>query len=159
MAEPDEGVRDDPNEPRAPERLARALERHLGAPGELGELGSGAKELERRVLAAVKPELARRRARPRLVRRWAPLAAAAAVVAALAAWRWLATRPDEHASPFAAADVDRNGTVDVLDAFAIARGLERGGAELPSEWDVDRDGRVDARDVEIAMDEAVRVGA
>ena len=81
--------------------------------------------------------------------RW--LAAAAALVIGL-----FLLRPWERsARPDLRADLDRNGQVDVLDAFFIARELAAGSAN--PRLDVNGDGRVDQRDVETATQLAVRL--
>ncbi len=86
------------------------------------------------------------------VRLWrlVPLAAAAGLFVALGVW---ALRPAPPARPVQVAreDVDANGRVDILDAFAVARRLDSGG-RAPAAWDVNGDGAVDRADVdEIAM--------
>jgi len=53
-------------------------------------------------------------------------------------------------------DFDRNGCVDVLDAYRLALALQRGDA-VPASMDLDGDGRVDRRDVEAIAARAVRV--
>jgi hypothetical protein len=54
------------------------------------------------------------------------------------------------------ADVDGNGTVNILDAFALARHVD---AQRPSEakWDLNADGLVDRRDVDTVALAAVRL--
>ncbi|HEX8912273.1 MAG TPA: dockerin type I domain-containing protein, partial [Humisphaera sp.] len=59
------------------------------------------------------------------------------------------------ASNPARGDVDRNGVVNVLDAFAVARGV-RDGRTDPA-WDVNGDGVVDDRDAEQIARTAVTV--
>ena len=91
-----------------------------------------------------------RRVQPDFARRIAPYAAAAAAVIALAVW--LAsphssappTPPRATAEP---ADVDRNGRVDILDAYALARRLEEG-VSIDSTFDLNRDGVIDGSDVD-----------
>jgi hypothetical protein len=91
-----------------------------------------------------------RRKRLVVARRLAPFAAAVAVVMLVL---WLATLgpPSPPPPPFAArsepADLDRNGRVDILDAFHLAQRLERG-ETVDSTLDLNRDGAVDARDVD-----------
>ena len=53
-------------------------------------------------------------------------------------------------------DFDRNGRVDILDAFGLARGLEGTAAPGP-EWDLDGNGIVDRRDVDLMAMAAVRL--
>ncbi len=56
---------------------------------------------------------------------------------------------EEHTS-----DVDRNGRVDILDAFAMARQLRNGGAEAR---DFNHDGRFDELDIDLVAREAVKL--
>ncbi|MCA9294515.1 MAG: hypothetical protein KDA20_11950 [Phycisphaerales bacterium] len=50
-------------------------------------------------------------------------------------------------------DVDGNARVDILDAFAIARGVQAGNA--PASWDVNGDGAVTQADVDVVAHAAV----
>ncbi|MDY7108289.1 MAG: dockerin type I domain-containing protein [Planctomycetota bacterium] len=103
------------------------------------------------IRAAVRRGFAERR-RTRLVvtRRLAPFAAAAAAVLFVI---WLAMPrpssppPESIAVETEPADFDGNGRVDILDAFHLARRLEAG-EEVDSTLDLNRDGAVDARDVD-----------
>ena len=117
--------------------------------------------LDRVILEAAHRRLERRR--PVVVRLapWARVAAVAAAAAAvlLAVWviRPAAQRPAEPPeTPIAARrsdsgpereDVDGNGRVDILDAFALARRVEAG-APPATQWDLNADGTVDRRDVD-----------
>jgi hypothetical protein len=87
------------------------------------------------------------RARPR--RRWLPFAAAAALLLGVAGF-WLA-RP----AP-APGDIDRSGSVDILDAYTLALRL-REGRPLETAWDVTADGKVDAADVDEVARRSVKV--
>jgi len=53
-------------------------------------------------------------------------------------------------------DIDRDGRVDILDAFKLARHIETNG---PTEkaWDFNGDGRIDHSDVDIVAHTAVRL--
>jgi hypothetical protein len=53
-------------------------------------------------------------------------------------------------------DIDRDGRVDILDAFKLARHIETNG---PTEkaWDFNGDGRIDRNDVDIVAHAAVRL--
>ena len=79
----------------------------------------------------------------------AALMAAAAIL--LAVWRLGATDTKRNAEVTATAagprDLNRDGRVDILDAFVLARTLDRGGSP-PSEWDINGDSVVDRRDVD-----------
>ncbi len=52
-------------------------------------------------------------------------------------------------------DIDRSGKVDILDAFAVARGIKSGKPSLA--WDVKGDGKVDQQDIDDIAALAVRV--
>ncbi|MCI0343204.1 MAG: dockerin type I domain-containing protein [Planctomycetales bacterium] len=110
--------------PRLVEAL-RGLERPPSVPPAMDEA----------ILAAARRRLGRRRAR--LVR-LAPWAAAAGIL--VAAGGALLSPGTAHA-----ADVNRDGVVDIRDALALARRIEAGGAARP---DLTGDGLVDRRDVE-----------
>lgn len=95
--------------------------------------------------------------------RWAGFGAAAGVMLALLWSRpWNATREDGSDVPpgtLAVArpeDIDRNGRVDILDAFTLARGMESA-TTLSLEWDVNGDGRIDGADVDAVARAAVRL--
>lgn len=69
-------------------------------------------------------------ARPR--RLWRPIAAAAAAALVLGASVWFATRPPRP--------------IDIVDAYTVAVRL-RSGQSVDARWDLNRDGRIDADDV------------
>jgi hypothetical protein len=106
------------------------------------------------VLARARRQLAPTSRRPLRGIRWLPWLAAATAAGVIL----LGVRPGWFSGPspqaIAREDLDHNGRVDILDAFALARHLERG---LPSEpqFDVNRDGVVDREDVEAIAARAV----
>ena len=55
---------------------------------------------------------------------------------------------------FERADVDQNGRVDILDAFALARRIQQGAA---GGFDLNGDGVVDKLDVDFVAAQAVRL--
>lgn len=55
-----------------------------------------------------------------------------------------------------AVDIDRNGRVDILDAFKLARHIESAGT-LQTEWDINGDGLIDRNDVDVVALAAVRL--
>jgi len=61
------------------------------------------------------------------------------------------------ASPRLAEDIDRSGTVDIVDAYLMSRRLGMNEAP-PRKWDFNRDGRVDERDVDLVARKAVAIG-
>ncbi|OHB78832.1 MAG: hypothetical protein A2Z25_24445 [Planctomycetes bacterium RBG_16_55_9] len=95
--------------------------------------------------------------------RWAALwkvAAAAAVV--IFAFSLDLTKRSERVTQrpalaeIQAADIDLNGRVDILDAFTLARQIEKTG-HVESRWDMNGDGLVDRRDVDTVALAAVRL--
>ncbi len=79
-----------------------------------------------------------------------PLAAAAAVTVSFLGIWLSSSRVD------ARADLNHDGRVDVLDAFALARKLQNG--ERGVELDANGDGVVDERDVQAVVALAVKLG-
>ncbi|MGB2864749.1 MAG: dockerin type I domain-containing protein [Sedimentisphaerales bacterium] len=55
-----------------------------------------------------------------------------------------------------AADIDRNGRVDILDAFKLARHIESAG-NTETKWDFNGDGLIDRNDVDVVANAAVRL--
>jgi hypothetical protein len=100
-----------------------------------------------------------RRALRKLV--WAVPLAAAAVLALVLVVPALTGQSDpaEQARPVAAGpdDVNRDGRVDILDAFALARAVESGRSD--DALDANRDGKVDDADVERVSTAAVALAA
>ncbi len=149
--EPDSPEHAEPTLPQAlTDDLATLYRADLSVPGELDEA----------VLTTARAHFARQRRR-RLILRWAPLAAAAAAVILLAipALQSVRTQARRAAPPDLAVrpeDIDRNGRVDILDAFTLARQLEAGAAAEPG-WDVNYDGDVDGADVDAIAMLAVRI--
>ena len=138
---------------------------HDPQPDDLPELGRDLRRLykpqaqvpadsDAAVRAALRSAFAESR-RKRLVfsRRLAPFAAVGAAAAMIAFVLWLATPgpPSSPPQPAVArtdpADLDRSGTVDILDAFHLARQLEAGETIDPA-LDFNRDGAIDSRDVD-----------
>jgi Dockerin type I domain len=76
----------------------------------------------------------------------APLAAAASIV--LGVWIvWPSTTTPLISPPIAiVGDIDQNGSVDILDAFALARHIDAG-QPTSANWDITADGQVDRADV------------
>jgi len=137
--------RDD--DPRLPEPLQRDLRRLLGPapriPAEIDRALAAAARLPRR-----SPWL-----RPVVLRPWLAAAAAAALVLVTL---FVLPVPRAGRGPLAREDFDRNGRVDVLDAFRLARALDRG-EPVPPAFDLDGDGVIDRRDVDLVAARAVRI--
>ncbi|HKX61259.1 MAG TPA: dockerin type I domain-containing protein [Verrucomicrobiae bacterium] len=85
--------------------------------------------------------------------RW--LAAAAAVLAGLGL-TFLLSKTGPEVPAFAREDVDRNGRVDMLDAFALARKLQAGSVS-DRVFDLNGDGVIDQRDIDSIAAHAVKV--
>lgn len=85
----------------------------------------------------------------RRIRRWGQVGAVAALIVFLVWFRDVPRRSSLSSAVTAAGieDVDRNGQVNILDAFALAREID-GGRSLSQNWDVNRDGMVDRADVD-----------
>ena len=117
--------------------------------------------LDEVVLRDAKAGFARRWRFRRLLRAGGA-AAAAAVAAVVMLSVWVQHRPGgQHAVPVVArapavGDVNGDGRVDVLDAFVVARAVDRGQPTQPT-WDVTNDGVVDRADADRIAALAVRV--
>ena len=117
--------------PTADEAVLRAARRHLNPPADL---------------------------RPGWFR-FMPWVTAAAVILLLAALPQFFKQPvpgPARDSTFARGDLNHDGRVDILDAFALARQLKLGGTRNP-QLDLNGDGMVDERDVAGLAARAVRL--
>ena len=115
-------------------------------------------EIHRHFVIEKPTEDKRRRFRPATL--WKVAAAAAVVIFAFSLD--LTKKPDpetyRRATPagFQTKDIDLNGRVDILDAFTLARRIERA-SHIESEWDINGDGQVDRSDVDTVALAAVRL--
>ena len=98
--------------------------------------------------------------------RWRTMswATAAVILVSLTSWLiWPGFQRVNQPGPIAVqwkrgdGDIDRNGRVDILDAFAIARYIEQGGTTPRP--DVNGDGMVDDADVNVVALQAVQLDA
>jgi len=106
------------------------------------------------VLRAARQHLAEPKKRGvRLVRHWLfwPAFATACMCLALLAHTFL----NRGRQKFAREDVNHDGHVDILDAFALARQVKSGGAARA--LDLNGDGVVDRRDAEVIATRAVKL--
>ncbi len=99
--------------------------------------------------------------RRRLRIHWGWRIAAAAAVIILAFSLDLTKQPDQTTDSFSlskaqAVDIDRNGRVDILDAFKLARYIESAD-RTETEWDFNGDGLIDRSDVDVVAFAAVRL--
>jgi hypothetical protein len=139
---------DDLRQDEAPRKLREALSVFSATPNPVPSAVDDA------VLTMARGKLARR-ARIFTLRRVASFAAAAVVLLAVGLTVFA---PRESAMPSRMVSVNAptmnvngDGQVDILDAFALARSITLGDKDL-HRWDFSRDRAVDARDVEmIAM--------
>jgi hypothetical protein len=82
------------------------------------------------------------------------LAVACIVLTALA---FLLIHRTDTPAQFAREDINRDGHVDILDAFQLTREL-KSGSSWPAAWDLNGDGKVDLRDAELVATRAVTLG-
>jgi hypothetical protein len=137
----------------APERLIQDLRRLYG-----GELPVPS-HVDKSILAAAERRFRyRRRLFP--VMRWAAGFAAAACILLAVVLSISPGQPDSEAPApsqlVAREDFDGSGRVDILDAFALARRIEASDAS-GLKWDLNGDGMVDRRDVDMIAMAAVRL--
>lgn len=116
-------------------------------------------ELDERVLGSAR----RRRARQRVMRRWAyGLTAAAGLAVAVWGGLLVSARLGMSEGGHVASGSERRGSADgartgtILDAYALARAM-RDGRSLGASWDINGDGEVNQRDVDELARRAVRV--
>jgi hypothetical protein len=143
------------SQPEPPERLAEDLRTLYRPPTAVPP------ELDEKILAGARRRLAQRR-RPRAAWRWSAAAAAAAVLL-VSVWildplglRRLPAPLVVRSTITMREDADRDGRVDILDAFLVARRLESGEG-VERSWDVTGDGAVDQTDVDAIALAAVRL--
>lgn len=143
-------TRHDGEAPNAPARLVAALKepppRRVFVPPTVDDA----------VLAAARRHLARP---PRFgfagLRPWLFWPAAATVGIALIGIGLFLARQAGWPPEFAREDINRDGQVDILDAFALARAVR--GGDQPSSLDLNGDGTVDGRDAEQIAAQAVKL--
>jgi len=115
--------------------------------------------LDEAILSAAWKHLAVPKPKPFYRFRFIPWAAAVAMVTVLLLLAQLFLRPatkPSRASVFAHEDVNHDGYVDILDAFALARQVQAG-QTAGSQLDLNGDGVVDDHDVAIIAKQAVRL--
>jgi Dockerin type I domain len=138
-----------PNEPE-PEAPARLIE-------DLRALDSRvlfvSATVDQRVLAEARRHLTEKQT---AVGPWRVLRPRLALAACLAVLGLLAALFVARSPRFAREDLNRDGAVDIRDAFALARSLKTG-ATRDRAWDFNGDGVVDHSDVDILAAQAVRL--
>lgn len=116
-------------------------------------------EIDRAVAEAAHRHLTPTQTRFRFIR-WAWHIAAAAAVIIVTSLIFITHNPPPKVAEFyegqgtryegqvvARADIDKNGRVDILDAFRLARNIESG-RETEKLWDINGDGMVNHQDVD-----------
>jgi hypothetical protein len=137
-----------------PPRLQSALSGLYGAGPAIS------RELDERILGAAR-EQAGRRARMRWVLRYAigSVAAAAAVILIVINLPRREQAASQGGGPAAVAmadDLNRDGKLDILDAYLLAKGLADK-QPLAKEWDVNGDGVINGKDVDAVALAAVKL--
>jgi hypothetical protein len=118
-------------------------------------------EMDQAILGRAKDAFNARRRRWRWAGRIAAGIAAAAMFA-IAVRVFVPTAKSPMASPAShpqlaqAADVNHDGRVDILDAYTVARHIARN-EPLDHAWDINGDGVVDQKDVDLIANLAVQV--
>lgn len=139
---------DEPDEPKLPARLSEDL-KALYAPPQVIP-----RRVDDAILTPAREHLAGLSRSRRIVHfpRWLAAAAVVALAAVLGSQWFSNRRPPEVARE----DINRDGQVDVLDAFALARRLQQG-AVTDRLFDINSDGVVDQRDIDAIATRAVKL--
>lgn len=85
--------------------------------------------------------------------RWAIAASIALVLGAVGLWERARSAPEQVAR--LSEDIDGNGTIDIRDAFMLAKAIQ--GGRTDQAWDVDGDNSVDMHDVDRIGQRAVMI--
>ncbi len=142
---------------KIPERLRRDM-RELYSPPRGVPL-----EVDMAIVNGAEKRLSKRKGRRNILRWVATGAAAAVIIMALSVsdlWRSRQESspvdPAKKTAQFVREDIDCSGRVDILDAFTLAKMVEKGG-EMPGDWDMNADGVVNKDDVDSIANTAVKV--
>ena len=137
-------------EPKAPAKLVTDLKdlhkEHIFVPPKVDQsiLNAAREQLEETSRESAEQETTRQPWIPQ----WAPWAAAASLMLLL-----FLTLPGEKQKPLSPAtmishkDINKDGQVDILDAFTLASRI-KAGAAIEENWDINGDGQVNQADVE-----------
>jgi len=111
--------------------------------------------LDEAILGAARQHLAKpHRSGFKLFRGWLVFPATATACLLLAGLGYFVVK--QSGAEFAREDINRDGQVDILDAFQLARGIQTGVSQS-SGMDLNGDGVVDRRDAEIIAVKAVKL--
>ncbi len=115
-------------------------------------------EVDRAIMDQAHRRFVCRQRRSRLLRRAGSIAAAAAVIIFAFSLNLTKKPGPTITSSFIveaqAVDIDRNGRVDILDAFKLARHIESAD-RTDKKWDINEDGVVNGKDVDLVASAAV----
>ncbi len=117
-------------------------------------------ELDRAIMDQANRRLVQRHWRHRIFRHinlWRVAAAAAVIIFAFSLNLTQKPGPSTSRSVLVeaqAVDIDRNGRVDILDAFKLARHIESAN-RTDKKWDINEDGVVNSKDVDLVASAAV----
>jgi len=144
----DSNTRRDGGDQPAPDKLVAALKEPLARRVFVPPSTDAA------ILKAARQHLARPE-RKHFFRPWLLWPTVAAACIALLGLTYFISRPVNP--QFTREDLNRDGRVDILDAFQLAREMESGDHSA-SNADLNRDGIVDRRDAELIATHAVQLG-
>ena len=116
---------------------------------------------DERILAAARQESVRRNRMRWTIRYAIGSVAAAAAVILIAIKTTQVTHRDQasfeaHRAVASSEDVNRDGKLDILDAYFMARKVA-GNEPLSKEWDFNKDGTIDNKDVDVVAFSAVKI--
>ena len=143
----------DPSEDELPDQLVSDLKRLYQVNFSVHE------DVDEKILSAAQRTLEhddRKTASRSIWKLAAKFAASGAAAAAVIIFVLLVILP--RTGDFSSTDIDRSGSVDILDAFTLARRIETGEL-LKKEWDINGDGTINNLDVDWLAEEAVSVQA
>jgi len=147
----DPNTRHDGEEPKAPAQLVAALKeppsRRVFVPP----------AVDRAIIGAAQRHLAKpERAGFNFFRSWLVWSAVATACIVLFGLIYFVSQPGDSSATFAREDLNRDGRVDILDAFQLAREV-RSGTKLPNDLDLNHDGLVDGRDAAFIANDVVKL--
>jgi len=155
----DPNTRRDGEEPKAPGRLVAALKepparRVFVPPSSDATILRVARQHFAHATSSLSPPNGARGVFTYFLKPWILWPTVATACIALAGLVYFASRPSEP--QFAREDLNRDGRVDILDAFQLAREIQSS-AKLKAGSDLNNDGLVNRRDAELIATHAVKL--